>query len=122
MFWKTALGIGLGVALAGSAAAANKASKLSLANAQGAQLADNELSICPEGQNWINLPDGTQRLCCPVDQDKIVLPDGTERACAAARPVVRKGLGFFGYSAIALAASGGAAAAAQNSNGRPASP
>ena len=98
--------------LACATAASADVAKLSVARAQASAQAGNVLCI-------IDAENGAK--------ENILVTDTAERrklcdSPRAARPPVKKGLGFFGWSAIGLIASGGAAAVAQNSNGRPASP
>lgn len=119
------------------AAYANPAS-LSLANAQSATAAAQTAQVlpkeCTEGKDKFTAVDGKEYACesvralpreCLDGKEFYLGIDGKEYACReflAAQAKVGRGLGFFGWSAIALVASGGAAAAAAGSNGRPASP
>lgn len=135
---KMILGLSVAALVSGSAAVAlaNPAS-LSLVNGQAeaaAQVTQVLPKECADGKSSFVAVDGKEYSCetvralpkeCLDGKEFYLGVDGKEYACRdflAARAKVGRGLGFFGYSAIALAASGGAAAAATGSNGRPASP
>lgn len=122
----------------GTAVAWANPMSLSLANAQAATAAAETAQVlpkeCTEGKDKFTAVDGKDYACesvralpkeCLDGKEFYLGIDGKEYACReflAAQAKVGRGLGFFGWSAIALAASGGAAAAAAGSNGRPASP
>ena len=133
---KMVAALSLGALVFGSTAVAVASpASLSLANAEAAAKAEYVLpQVCVSGAKTFVGTNGKEYTCqaarvtpweCLEDQDDYLALDGKQYTCEelqAARPKVGRGPGFFGYAAIALVASGGAAAAAQGSNGRPASP
>lgn len=133
---KVVLGLSIAALVFGSTAVAVASpASLSLANAEAAAKIEYvQPQACVAGAKVFAGTNGQEYTCkdarvtpweCLENQDDYLALDGKQYTCEelkAARAKVGRGPGFFGFAAIALAASGGAAAAALDSNGRPASP
>ena len=133
---KVVLGLSIAALVFGSTAVAVASpASLSLVNAEAAAKIEYvQPQACVAGAKTFSGTNGKVYTCkdarvtpweCLEDQDNYLALNGKQYTCEellAARPVVGRGLGFFGYSAIALVASSATAAIAQGGNGRPASP
>ena len=133
---KVVIGLSIAALVFGTTAVAVASpASLSLANAEASAKAEYVLpQVCVSGAKTFVGTNGKEYTCqdaretpweCLEDQDDYLALDGKQYTCEelqAARPKVGRGPGFFGYAAIALAASSAAAVGAQGSNGRPASP